>query len=486
MDVEEKFLQSEVNKNFRMPKLRNSSKDESSINSMQDVSRYDLIAQNIFKKFGSSGEDFDPSRLAEMLHEIGRIDRESLKTQINGDESNIVDALVSNLRLKYIAEISKSRREDAKLLEASETALFRTSSNQGSGETINIQNGLSEVEVRNLVLKETKRKKGEENPSLDLMVNIKNPAKKTARGDREASKARDLRINTQTGVRSSSRSNIGGSSSKGSDQEAIPRNARQAKNLGIPGYNIGQVSASPRTNHRAANNARKNRNSLIAKAKSPSTAQRILISPQRPVPSGVSTLDYKRSKMTLFTNNTLTSTLSPKSNLSQNTYKSNSRGKSKGAVLLANGKLAAIKNEGLLRTSQQSHLNVGSSQLLSKIKASGEDISKATLLSSNRLKTKASSKLTENSPLKKKERGSVISPGCSGGTISGRGASNKHTDNSNQDVSKKKKKADPDLQHQFQKGATIQNIIFNIQNPSSNKVSALSQAHLRRKIDSIK
>lgn len=127
LEVEEKFIQSDTNRAYQFPFKKQPKGSEtggqeqscldSSMKSLLEVSRYDLRSQNIFNLFVQNRllenkkktVDFDASVLVDMLKEIAKIDKESLKCQLQSSQSNILKALLATLEDKFLAEIDNRR-----------------------------------------------------------------------------------------------------------------------------------------------------------------------------------------------------------------------------------------------------------------------------------------------------------------------------------------------------------------------------------------
>lgn len=127
LEVEEKFIQSDTNRAYQFPFKKQPKEPEtggqeascldSSMKSLVDISRYDLRSQNIFNMFvqarmksnNKKTVDFDASVVVDMLKEIAKIDKDSLKCQLQSSQSNILKALLATLEDKFLAEIDNRR-----------------------------------------------------------------------------------------------------------------------------------------------------------------------------------------------------------------------------------------------------------------------------------------------------------------------------------------------------------------------------------------
>ena len=96
LDVEEKYVNSKVNMQYQInPGFKDSSLEGSSTLEMANLQRYFLNSQNIERKYGSNPKvSFDASLVAEMLLEIGQIDRDCLKELLKVKDCGISKAVV--------------------------------------------------------------------------------------------------------------------------------------------------------------------------------------------------------------------------------------------------------------------------------------------------------------------------------------------------------------------------------------------------------
>ena len=448
-EVEVKFAESEANRNFRITQNRDYQDAEESLQSMANVTRYDLASQNIMKRFGSEERSFDASLAADMLLEIGKLDKTSLKTQLANSNCGIMNALLTNLNEKFLCDITKKRRElvEEESIEKKDQKFLKTK--YSSGHNIGILNGNSDLELPNTTIKDTRNKKEGEGLGAEMHHPVQKLIKKSIRTDKDSLKNsvhKDLKLNLQTEPHPQSKSNnhhnLGVSTSKESEREGV-RKSKGEKGYHVNGVHVYHIPTSPRTTSRQGTGPRKMRNSISGRQKATAaTARTNIVSPGKQLSSlqlnqGIT----RRSDLTLFTNKMLTSTLSPKSNVSSNTAKSNSRQRTKKALPL---KVATKKSIPRNSNSTSQQLNLCSSQLLSKIKKSGDDTSKATQTSTGNVKQKIITRITSGAGYsnKKKERDQMVSPSYSNKQTSARLAPTSKIKEGSNDYSKKKRRLD--------------------------------------------
>lgn len=446
-EVEVKFTESEANRNFRINPDCDCTDAEASLLSMANVTRYDLQSQNIIRRFGSEEKSFDASIAADLLLEIGKLDKGSLKTQLANSNSGILTALLGSFNEKFLTDMAKKRRNlviDDKTDKKDPQFL---KSKYSSGHNIGILNGNSDLELQYLMMKDGRGKKELETAVSEGPILGQKLQKKGSRPEKDSLKNslhKDLKLNIQPDLHSQSKQNLlqnlGVSTSKESERDGNKK-SKGEKGTTVNGVHVYQIPTSPRTVNRHPNPTRKLRNSISGKHKVTATTTRAnLVSPGKQLTNlQLNQGATRRSDMTLFTNKILTSTLSPKSNVSSNTAKSNSRQRTRKAL-----PLKVVNKKSIPRnshsTSQQ--LNLCSSQLLSKIKKSGDDTSKATQASSGNVKQKIITRITSGAGYsnKKKERDQLVSPSYSNKQTSARIATTSRSKEGSNDYSKKKKR----------------------------------------------
>lgn len=380
IEVEDKFEKSRANQEFRLIKDITSSDKEESLASLKGVERYDLGSQNFFNKYNEYNRIDDPEKFAQILIEIGNIDKVSLESQLKNKKNQIIEVLMKCLRGHFEDEYSKRKEEKIEVYKKKLEAYKEINNkkiNYGSNEGLRNQTAgdSSDIEIKKLsartVGKVNGGKRAFEYGSLDKHLihrfskyGEKSGSKSTRRNHLESKinmkSVGNLKKRVGSGTISNhsqegKRSNGNGKSSKMKLFKNIKNNLKTKKGIQSPKKKLSNKSKHISIkNIPGAHYFNKNSNSPIKPAVNglnSKTNSKINVS--------------KRSNLTLFTNNTLTSTLSPKSNISLSTLKSNSRSRGKlyqQSVLAANlkGKKSELSNTALLQ------FKVGN-QLLSKI-----------------------------------------------------------------------------------------------------------------------
>lgn len=493
-EVEVKFAESDANRNFRINPGRDCVDPEESLQSMANVTRYDLAAQNILRRFGSQERSFDASLAADLLIEIGKLDRTSLKTQLANEKSGVLSALLGNLSDKFLTTAGRKRRLmiDDSLAEKKDAKFMKAK--YSSSHAIGILNGNSDLELQNQLSREVKAKRDLEGASYDNTYGGAKLHKKSSRQEKQEKDSlknsvhKDLKLNIQSDVHMQSKANmhqnIGMLTSKETEREGY------RKSKGDKGYNLNvmqgyHVPTSPKTTSRQGNPNRKVRNSISGRQKvAVTTARAHMLSPSKQLSSlqlnqGVT----RRSDLTLFTNKMLTSTLSPKSNVSSNTAKSNSRQRARKVMPL---KVVTKKSIPRGSTTSSQQLNLCSSQLLSKIKKSGDDTSKATQTSSGNVKQKIITRITSGAGYshKKKEREQLVSPTYSYKQNSARVMVTSRSKEPSNDCSKKKRRLETEsTAHSSIPG--LQQVVCIQPTGHHSGIQSLSKNHWKRRLENM-
>lgn len=463
-EVEVKYKESSVNQKYRIDaNWKQESDNDSSMQSIQDQTRYDLASQNMLLKYGDQRNDYDASLLADFLIDVGKLDKTSLKSQLKSNESNVLKALLVNLNDKFLSDANQRNRQQAQDdFRKKEEAVFQQAKYLSSG-NIGIQFGTKNTNMSGQGVKEAKKKRVMESLSPEVLQMGNRMGKKSSRGEKDSLKNsvhKETRINFQAETQVQSKShlnhNLGISVSKESDKDHIKKQGKDKVN-NLQNVHSYQIPTSPRTASRNGGHPRKLRNSISSRNRVPSASARThLVSPTKQM-TGLLTNNglTRRSDLTLFTNNMLTSTLSPKSNLSSNTVRSNSRAKPRKAYPL---KVITKKSVPRVSHGSSNHLHIGSSQLLSKIKRSGDDTSKATHTSSINVKQKIITRITTGGGYthKKKDRANVVSPSYSNKQHSAKAGLSSRSKEASNDCSKRRRRIEtettahsgiPGLQH---------------------------------------
>ena len=394
-EVEQKFSKSKSNREFKV--LRNLKPDdegEDSLESLREVERYDLNAQNIGADYRDMEKIDDSEKFAEILLQIGRLDKASLARQLKSEGSRIKLMLMKCLRSQFEEEYRKRRKSKISNIEVYKRKLEAYKDNTyqrnewSSNGMIRNTNDSSESEIKKLSSRTLGKKRYDKRGTLEYGSLDKNLLSRFSKKNKDSSKSsgRDHLENkgNMKSVGSLSHKNRGGSNHFGHYKNLdLKKNGNIYGKHSQKGQLLRNINGS--THSKGVNSPRrKTKGPSISKSKHISLKNRPGVhyynkngnSPAKTFLTNNSKNNLsKRSNMTLFTNNTLTSTLSPKSNISLSTLKSHSRSRGKNlqkSKLSANHTKKANMNKISLLQFKVS------SQMLSKMKKGNDAIRSIT------------------------------------------------------------------------------------------------------------
>lgn len=351
VEVEEKFKGSKTNEKYVFKRTKSYDESISAVISLAEVEKYDLEAQNIVPRYKDSDKR-DPKVIADILHEVGRIEKNCLEGILRCNNSNLLKLLYDSVKERVEPETPVVETESPLRLKGlrvvhrdSQDLPKRTESSRGSGS--NREHHIQESTNKKISARGRKKKSS---------VKLNNFIESKKHGSKEQMKISEDKPN----VKSLSNLNNGNkisvvtlnSSSKNTADDYHNNKALLFKNTssGLKGVPSPKRKSGSITKTKAV--AQKLNSGIPYYNKKIQSPQ--LGKSKEGLPNHYS----KGSNLTLFTNNTLLSTLSPKSNISLSTLKSNSRSRSRYSKSRQSGNISKRTPDGA--RSSQLQFKVGS------------------------------------------------------------------------------------------------------------------------------
>lgn len=316
VEVEIKYKKSKANKNFKL-KRRSSYIDTPSLSlSVKDIFKYDLGSQNIYEKYADSNKE-NPSILADILTDLGNVDRATLEGILTSNQSKILQLLYDALKNRVPEALAlRSRYETQKLRLASQD--------------------LEKIISRNPRLESQRNTKHKVNVE-ELGSNVKKSSSKSKKKKKNASSKQFHAQSRQDSLGHDKNNPKLMSNYKKNKGSILSMNSHKKKKLQVDHEDLTQKKSlliRHIQNGTAVSPNRKTTNinkAHIQKSAGRGNNQNGIPYYGRERGGNMGALQFSKASnnFTLFTNNTLMSTLSPKSNISLSTLKSNSRSRSR-------------------------------------------------------------------------------------------------------------------------------------------------------------
>ena len=291
--VEKKFNDSTTNKKYKFIYAKHEPDSESSIQSLQDTTQYDLADQN--KNIAKD----ETEQLVDLLQEIGQLEKSTLKVHLKDTNSPIYQLLCQTLKNKIVSDHSQSVQIQK------DHTIFATDSTMTNAA-------------------EGKKKHIKLNPSTHFTntnpEHYQNQSSSIERPKRLSNKSslnkqNILTNNTNNEVKSKRTSTLSNTPNPNQKIEQISITKKQPVRNRVPIQNIPFNYSKNITNTSQINEPNMPTHKKIGPSPKKNTGREA-------INSKIMTISSNNSNLTSFTNKTLNSALSPNCNISYSTLKS--------------------------------------------------------------------------------------------------------------------------------------------------------------------
>lgn len=321
--VERKFNESATNKKYVFPYMQRDPDSEASIQSLCDVTRYDLADQNknIVKD--------ETEQLVDLLQEIGQLEKGILKDHLKNTNSPIYQLLCQTLKNKIVSDHSGSVQIQK------DNTIFATDST-----ITNVGNG--------------KKNKIKLNPSNHFTntnpEHYQNQSSSLERPKRQSNKStlnkqNILSNNSNNEVKSKRTSTLSNTPNPNQKNDQINITKKQPVRNRVPIQNIPFNYSKNMTNVSAYNEQIVSNQQKKGHSPKKNTGREV-------INSKIMTISSNNSNLTSFTNKTLNSALSPNCNISYSTLKSTNSGCK--SINNKNAKKSSLKTSNSRNTQKSS------------------------------------------------------------------------------------------------------------------------------------